>query len=49
MTEYIGYGELQQLWRSLGNLPENLLSIYVAEIALALGKCIRVIVITDFG
>ncbi|RXG69793.1 Serine/threonine-protein kinase S6KL [Armadillidium vulgare] len=36
MTEYIGYGELHQLWRSLGRLPEQLLSLYVAEIALAL-------------
>ncbi|XP_063586641.1 uncharacterized protein LOC134764044 [Penaeus indicus] len=38
MTEFVGYGELQQLWRSLGRLPENLVKIYLAQIALALGK-----------
>ncbi|XP_045601324.1 uncharacterized protein [Procambarus clarkii] len=36
MTEFVGYGELQQLWRSLGRLPENLVKIYLAQIALAL-------------
>ena len=38
VTEFVGYGELQQLWRSLGRLPENLVKIYLAQIALALGK-----------
>ncbi|XP_066987915.1 uncharacterized protein S6KL [Macrobrachium rosenbergii] len=36
MTEFVGYGELQQLWRSLGRLPETLVKIYLAQIALAL-------------
>ncbi|KAK7084790.1 ATP binding [Halocaridina rubra] len=36
MTEFVGYGELQQLWRSLGRLPESLVKIYLAQIALAL-------------
>ncbi|KAK4288067.1 hypothetical protein Pmani_038886 [Petrolisthes manimaculis] len=36
MTEFVGYGELQQLWRSLGRLPENLVKIYLAQIALVL-------------
>ena len=38
MTQYIGYGELQQLWHSLRRLPEALLTLYIAEVALALGK-----------
>ncbi|KAG0717835.1 putative serine/threonine-protein kinase [Chionoecetes opilio] len=36
VTEFVGYGELQQLWRSLGRLPENLVKIYLAQITLAL-------------
>ncbi|CAL4144896.1 unnamed protein product, partial [Meganyctiphanes norvegica] len=36
VTEFVGYGELQQLWRSLGRLPENLVKIYLAQIAIAL-------------
>lgn len=42
VTEFVGYGELQQLWRSLGRLPENLVKIYLAQIALALGKIVVV-------
>ena len=52
VTEFVSYGELQQLWRSLGRLPENLVKIYLAQIALALGKiddvdvCVVVVVLS---
>lgn len=48
VTEFVGYGELQQLWRSLGRLPENLVKIYLAQIALALGKVVVVVSVLLF-
>ncbi|KAF2358666.1 Protein kinase domain [Trinorchestia longiramus] len=36
MTEYVAYGELHQLWQSLGTLPDNLVALYVAEIAVTI-------------
>ncbi|KAA0192428.1 hypothetical protein HAZT_HAZT007207 [Hyalella azteca] len=36
MTEYVAYGELYQLWQSLVTLPDNLVALYVAEIAVTI-------------
>ena len=37
MTEYVGYGELKQLWRSLGRMPENMVKIYPTDTKQKLG------------
>lgn len=38
MTDFVGGGELFSLVEEFGCLPENVVRIYVAEIALAIGK-----------
>ena len=45
VTEYVAYGELHQLWQSLGTLPENLVALYVAEIAVTIGLLLLIITI----
>jgi serine/threonine protein kinase len=40
VSEYMPGGELLGLWQQYGALPEPLVQVYIAEIALAIGKCI---------
>lgn len=40
VSEYIDGGELFHLLEQYGSLPEYLVAVYVAEIALGLGKII---------
>lgn len=38
VSQYMPCGELLKLWQEYGSLPEEIVRLYVAEIALALGK-----------
>ena len=41
VTDYIDGGDLQQLWRETGNFEEELIKIYVGEVALVLGRLVK--------
>jgi len=38
VTDFIQGGDLQQIWQDTGSFHEDLIKIYVAEVALVLGK-----------
>ncbi len=44
MTDFIEGGDLQQMWQNTGSFHEDLIKIYVAEVALVLGKLFKLII-----
>lgn len=43
VTDFIQGGDLQQTWQETGNFCEELIQIYVAEVALVLGKIFKLV------
>lgn len=44
VTDFIEGGDLQQMWQNTGSFHEDLIKIYVAEVALVLGKLFKLII-----
>lgn len=42
MTDFIDGGDLHQIWQETGSFDEDLIKIYVAEVALVLGKILLI-------